>query len=485
MFDDEFFPTPGFVIRKMLEPYLERMGFSRSDTKNKRYIHTVLDPEAGSGAILKWLRTNQGKHYCPRLLAIEKSPQLAAIVQAEGFELIDNDFLTYTPEHRIDLIAMNPPFSNGDEHLLHAWNVLVDGDIVCLLNAETIRNPHTRRRETLAKLIEDHGTVEFLGPVFERAERPTSCEIAMVRLTKIQPESEKLNFDFVPANDVQEAGFAQAQIETGTDLAKPDLMGAIVRQYEMTKEGFGDLLRARNKMAFFSRSCTKSSWDAATKALERGHGGDAAAYEAFTAEIRTGFWEHCFRTLGMEKYLTKGLMEKVRLYVEQQGKMAFTKENIAKMLETMMLNRHAIMQQAVEAVFDEFTRYHEDNRIHPEGWKSNKSWKVTRKVVLPYYIDASWSSGLRISSSRYRETDDIDRVMCYLSGTALEDIVTISRAVDAIPKGETLGMSTFFKIRGYKKGTIHLEFLDEALWNRFNIEACKGKGWIGQQKEKA
>lgn len=485
MFDDEFFPTPTFVIRKMLEPYLERMAWSRSDTRGKRYISNVLDPSAGAGAILKWLKNERGQYHCPKLMAIELSPQLAAIVQAEKFDLIANDFLSFVPEGRIDLIVMNPPFSNGDEHLLHAWNILKDGDIVCLLNAETIRNPHTKRRQTLAKVIEDHGSVEFLGPAFERAERPTDCEIAMVRLTKVQPESEKLNFDFMPADETSEAGFTNAEVETGTDLAKPDLVGAIVRQYEMSKEAFGDVLRARAKLRFFTRACTKDPWDVAMKALERGRT-DEDAFDAYREMIRAGFWEHCFRSLKMEKYLTKGLMEKVQLFVEQQGKMAFTKENIAKMLETMMLNRHAIMQQAVEAIFDEMTKYHEENRVHPEGWKSNESWKVTRKVVMPFYIDATWSSqGIRIASGRHREVADIDKVMCYLSGQALEDVVTIYDAVNKLPRDVNMTHSTFFKIRGFKKGTIHLEFLDEKLWNRFNIEACKGKGWIGQQKERA
>ena len=394
-----------------------------------------------------------------------------------------HDFLEYRPECRIDLIAMNPPFSNGDEHLMHAWEIANGADIVCLLNAETIRNPHTRRREALCKLIEDHGSVEYLGSAFADSRRPTDVEIAMVRLHKPRDASLEINFDFQPER-VVEAGFSFAQAESGTDLAKPDIAGAIVRQYEMTKEAFADVLRARNKIRFFAQACTQDAWSVALKSMDNGMSAEGQ-FEEFKDRIRAGFWEHAFRKMGMEKYLTKGLMEKVNEFIAQQGKMAFTKENIAKMLETMMLNRGAIMQQAIEAVFDIMTKYHEDNRCHVEGWKSNESWKVNRKVVMPYYIDASWGQFLRVSHHRDQEANDIDKVMCYLSGKALEDVVTIHKAVADIRKPETLGMSTFFKIRGFKKGTIHLEFLDEALWNRFNIEACKGKGWIGQQKEKA
>ena len=35
----------------------------------------------------------------------------------------------------------------------------------------------------------------------------------------------------------------------------------------------------------------------------------------------------------------------------------------------------------------------------------------------------------------------------------------------------------FFRIRGYKKGTMHFEFLDDEVWAKFNIEVAKIKGW--------
>jgi len=38
--------------------------------------------------------------------------------------------------------------------------------------------------------------------------------------------------------------------------------------------------------------------------------------------------------------------------------------------------------------------------------------------------------------------------------------------------------STFFEIRYYMKGTLHLYFRDERLWNQFNILAAKGRNWL-------
>lgn len=32
-------------------------------------------------------------------------------------------------------------------------------------------------------------------------------------------------------------------------------------------------------------------------------------------------------------------------------------------------------------------------------------------------------------------------------------------------------------IRGYKKGTMHFEFIDEDLWYKFNSMVAKSRGW--------
>ncbi|NOR25368.1 MAG: DUF4942 domain-containing protein [Desulforhopalus sp.] len=45
--------------------------------------------------------------------------------------------------------------------------------------------------------------------------------------------------------------------------------------------------------------------------------------------------------------------------------------------------------------------------------------------------------------------------------------------------GENLNLeSTYFKISAHKKGTLHLTFLDKDILRRFNVAACKGKGWL-------
>jgi hypothetical protein len=43
--------------------------------------------------------------------------------------------------------------------------------------------------------------------------------------------------------------------------------------------------------------------------------------------------------------------------------------------------------------------------------------------------------------------------------------------------------SQYFDIRFFKKGTVHLTFKEERLWEKFNVTAAKGKAWLGENTQ--
>ena len=179
-------------------------------------------------------------------------------------------------------------------------------------------------------------------------------------------------------------------------------------------------------------------------------------------------------TIGIEKLLTSDLRKKFSQFVEQQGAMALSKENIANIVQTMILSSDSILKQAVVTVFDMFTKYHEENRCHPEGWKTNGKWMANKKIILPWFVVFQYGK-YSYNYSRYSDYSDIDKAMCYIAGKHFEDIITIK---DAIKPKENTSESTFFTMRYYQKGTMHLTFKDESLWARFNQIAVDGRNWL-------
>lgn len=161
-----------------------------------------------------------------------------------------------------------------------------------------------------------------------------------------------------------------------------------------------------------------------------------------------------------------------------------------------------------------FTKFHEDNTEHTEGWKTNSQFKVNKKVILPSFVSVDWSSRFRADWNRYNEYRDIDKVMCFVSGLPYESLNSLSeqgreklnqmggykfdreataddyenmsleKAVSFVRVGDSsLHESAFFQFRCYKKGTLHIIFKSEDLWARFNLAVNEGKKQLGYAKK--
>ena len=95
-----------------------------------------------------------------------------------------DDFLTYNTFKQYDLIVMNPPFSTGDKHLLKAIELQKSGGkIVCILNAETLKNQYNNTRKDLQRKLEEYNAeIEYIENAFFDAERKTNVEIALIKI---------------------------------------------------------------------------------------------------------------------------------------------------------------------------------------------------------------------------------------------------------------------------------------------------------------
>jgi len=168
----------------------------------------------------------------------------------------------------------------------------------------------------------------------------------------------------------------------------------------------------------------------------------------------------------------------------ENDSLTFSEENILNLLDGLFASRGDIMRRCIDEAFDMLTKYHKENRMKVEGWKTNDAWRVNRRAVLPYCVNAEWGNP-RINYGRHaHELNDLDRAMAFLEGKSLEQITTVfdvfNRMGQQFGKDAlgTLYESTYFEFRGYKKGTLHLHFKDKSLWERFNIEAARGKNWL-------
>jgi len=481
MFDKSFYPTSINTIIDMLSGI--KIG-------NK---NSILEPSAGKGDILDYLKDKY--HSRINLYAIEKNPELQLILKGKGYKVLTDDFLTFDPANQFDLIIMNPPFEDGVKHLLKAWEIIQNGEIVCLLNSETLNNPFSKERQLLKEIINQYGSTKNLGSCFANSERSTNIDTIKVYLKKETKSSYKFDFDQDKEDKVD------IEFDQENPLAKMDVLENTVILYKEALEAYKGYRKARSKMQYYG--------------LQIGNIGDALAAEfnaqdrtnAFVDTFKKSCWDRLFNMTDFSRVVTEKVYKEFQEFQGSQGMMDFTVNNIKNLFDTLLMSRGDIMEGCLVEVFDEFTKYHEDNRVYIEGWKTNKFWKVTKKVILPYTIGRTWSGNFEIDYRRGRFLDDIDKAMCYISGKKWDEVdckssregytgscIYTGTGIRAsllryfqdlkVTSGTNWNLldSEFFTMRFYKKGTLHIVFKDEYIWSEFNLRATKSKNWLGNEK---
>lgn len=457
MFGHQFYPTPKTVIAKMVEGL---------DLRDKR----IIDPSAGRGDILDYVKITTGRHfrgefYSSRthLFAIEIDPDLRQVLVGKGYKVIDSDFLLYCGQRYFDYFLMNPPFDNGAAHLLHAWEISHGAVIRCLLNAETIRNPYTQERKRLLHLVEQYGSVEFLGQPFLNSDNPTPVEIVMVTLQNTR-EVEAFRLDFDPST----IGVDRLDIDegVGNELASSNIFENYEARHLAAISAFKELFVVCQKVAYYFDPLltgrAKTSASVIKDSLDKPD--PNAAYEEFLVSSTELAWDHIFEKTKLGHVTTESVRKEIEKMKSKQGNMAFTASNMEDLFFLLAGNREQIMVNCVLEAFDLMTRYYNENKAYVEGWKTNSGYRVG-KFILPY-MGSQWGDGL--SWDRARDLDDIEKALCFLSGKRFDHIDHMRTVYDHKSYFGQWMTSEFFETKLFKKGTMHFKWRDENLCTDFN-----------------
>ena len=499
MFDKEFYPTPPKLIRKMLEPYFIKESHYLTPKLTEA---TILEPSAGKGDIINFINEHTRREL--DVYAIEKNQDLQSILHDNNIPVIADDFLNFETDLFFDFIIMNPPFSNGADHLLKAWEILQDGSIICLLNAETILNPYTKKRKLLLNIIKENGNYEIIENSFLDAERTTEVKIALIRLKKVNTAfSDMLNFDGLNQSFDD---FEFKDDFSNTDIAINDVFTTYVSQYNNTKTYFKEFLKAyhnlNNVLGVFTGNNSYNSLDFCKIAKENN---PKKAYHKFDSSLKKIGWNSIFKKTNMVNNVSTTVVRNFHTFQRQRSNLSFDKKNIIALLDMLYTNKNVLIEESLREVWELLCSFDKKNSSHWEGWKTNDAFRINTKVIIPNlvkygsYCDAYHLKkyGDRFSINKTSEMHDIDLVLCHLSGKKITEIKTIEKALKnhfttlgSVRTGDNFENnleSEFFKIRFYKKGTTHFIFKDKYLLQELNIRYAKGKNWLPndyQAKEK-
>ena len=480
IFNRDFFPTPREVFDLMTQ------GEPLTDA-------VVLEHSAGSGNIVRYCK-EQGARY---VKACEINDTLRNSLYNECC-VIGSDFLGVNREQVADVthIIMNPPFSSVEKHILHAWEIAPDGCTLISLCPSSRFVSRYGDAKQLAEVIDLYGSREELGNVFNvpTADRRTNANISVIRLYK--PCEKSQDFSEIEFDETPEGWEDMGTGEAG--LIKYDALRDMVKRYNSALAQFDAVQAASERINADIRTFTtcRISFGA--------HGNDREnrqfsniTRERFRKELQHAAWSKIFGLLNMEKYTTSVLKEKIAKFVETSEAKPFNMRNIYLVVSAVVQNIGNIMDECIVKAFDTICSLSAENSTAGETWKTNSNYMINQKFIVDgmnceSHSGYEYKDGKRIDSRylsysifctwerRKNEMNDLYKALSFVCGKKINEAMYNPFENEVVKKCEDFGtwyQFDWFRVKFFKKGTMHFEFTDINVWYRFNQIAAKAKGW--------
>ena len=526
--DNQFYPTPKTIAEKMLadvdwykvetilEPsagkgdlvyaIAEQTKLSRRYAYNSyanidviepdKYLRSILLSQFGKDSaaladlydkkreIDHLAYSSQTEEQRARLKALEKEIEL----RKQEIHLVGDDFLNFSTSKKYDLIVMNPPFADGDRHLLKAIELQerFGGQVICILNAETITNPYSNTRKVLKNTLLKYGAeVEIINDAFGQAERKVDVDIAMVKVTV--PAAVNTSFMFDELKKAKEIEMKERE-ERGVVSTDP-----IQNMVDMFNFEVAGTIKMYEEFDSFSKNigCTEIG---ITLYKEGRH--ISFTVNEYLQQVRRKYWTKFFDNPQFVGALTSNLQKKFRSMVDKLVDYDFSMHNIQTIMRQMESEMVRGVEDTIMALFDKLSAQHSwypetQNNIHYfNGWATNKAHKINKKVILPThgnFSDYYWDKNRTFSETGvYDNLVDIEKVFNYLDDGETQPIDLRETIRQANEAGQTKNIDTkYFTFTIYKKGTTHIKFKNQALLDKFNIYGSQHKRWLPPNYGKA
>lgn len=465
MWGVDLYPTPVEVIEKML---------STVNVSGK----VVLEPSAGTGNIVDYCKEAGAKD----ILFCEIDGRLAKLLSYKA-RYLDSDFLDVTAEQisHVDIIVMNPPFSAQEKHMLHAWDIAPAGcTIISLCSYAMLDNRYSRNRNQIEEIVKQFGNSESFGRCFDSAERKTDIEIGCVWLYK--PGTGENEFDgYFDLYD-----YEQDEIN-GSGIVRYDFVQDIVSRFVEAVSLFDGVDLANKRMnAVIEGVSANFNISFGARSYGRDNNYNDIDRQTFKKELQKAAWRRLFGMMKMEKYVTTGVMADINKFVEQQTHVPFTVRNVYLMLDMIIGTHDQRMDKVICEAFDKICSFSYENSTAGEGWRTNTDFLINKRFIFPRMTRIGWSGELNLSYGTDRVMDDIYKALCQLTGTNYDDIRPFYWWVHDYNNNKNGSLKLqfgqwyecgFFRFKGFKKGTMHFEFVDENLWRKFNQRVAEIRGW--------
>lgn len=513
----QFYPTPRHLAKRVWDLFTTK-------------VTLILEPHAGNGDLVipylqdfpeawdertkarraSWEETQRMRgnanpsfvnrepwHACE--INLNMHPRLKEL----GAVIVGFDFLEMKSAASYSHLVLNPPFRNGDKHLLHAWNILFAGEIGCILNAETIRNPRSTEARKLVELIDKHGSVEYLQDQFlgEDVERETAVEIAIVYLHKESQTA--LNIDAILESlkpDTYSA--SDEEVPSLNSVALPmNFIERVTLDYTMavnaskvSAEASAISLAADLRLGHTFEELQAKGQSSETRPQQI----DLSltirnALASSMAALREKAWAQVLKSTELHSKLSSAGRKAVDSQFAAISLLEFNQANILGFISGLEQSQGDIAEEMCLSLFDQIMERDSDNCVFFKSWKSNQKHKAIgmrikkSRFILPLSRH-DYSRQRSIGWNTEATLNDMDRVFAFLAGPTNEDEAAqrqhmglktaLSREFSRLLAGEKVE-TMYFNVRYFSGiGTWHFYPNNEGIIEKLNQYVGRVRQWL-------
>lgn len=485
--NNQFYPTPRDLAARMWKHF--------DATILRRSSCFFLEPSAGRGNLFSGsFVPNNIRPKDVDVVEIDFDNQ--AILRSKEFNVVGHDFLQFEGAKSYSHIIMNSPFLYAAQHTIHAFNLLKSGELVSLLNAQTIRNPSDKYHKQLAKIIEDNnGITEFTSGSFTSPDtmRKTKVECAIVYIKK---EYQHTDISFIDSLKVEiEPKFTTPkQTSTHSQLAiKQDVVKQAVSVFKAAVKSMEKEVTIsaslQSESLYFSNllgdSITKQLDIESINATEVSKHNPISEYNRRYAKLKEQAWSYILGATKIGKHLSSKVQNSIRKDFANVSSLEFNESNIYGFLTGLMNGRSEMNSKMLADFFDSVTLHSTSNRAYYQGWKSNdKHKKNAYRIKMTRFIKPLNSFYNSLTRGSLEFLNEVDLCFALLDARSIDDFKGVKdsfeneESFNRLSNGERL-TTEYFDIRYYPGvGTIHFFPRNKKCIDRLNKLVGRQRQWL-------
>lgn len=200
--------------------------------------------------------------------------------------------------------------------------------------------------------------------------------------------------------------------------------------------------------------------------------------EQVTRQLEQNAWRYIIDLMGLQAYMTEKRRKELQTQLEQGQFPPLSVDNILSTFTGLVNQVDSLLQESATEVWQWLCPRH---YWGTGGLKTNKHWKIGKKVIVGAAVDQSWAgASFHINYYRHDNFRALGNVLSLLDGQGPQhypdDLTTqLQAALKTVGAGEWV-TTPYLQLKPYGNGNAHLQFTRMDLIDKLNALCADGHG---------